>query len=272
MPFDFSAYPAVLLDLDGTLFHDAHPLPGAIALVQRLQKERVRFACLTNSGSSPAVVMQRLAGVGIELPAGSVYTAATAACDYIRKHLPRGAVARKPRIYKLVSESCAQLLAGEVDWVERPDEPCDAILVASLDNPAVTPDRLFVALQLARRGAELIGLCADRVYPSTRGMEFGAGALTLMLSYAAGVTPTFCGKPDPKFFEELCQHLAVAPPGCLLIGDNLESDIVGAKRVGMRTILTLTGVSRQSEVDAAAPQQRPDLVIADLTALLTPGP
>ncbi len=272
MPFDFSAYPAVLLDLDGTLFHDARPLPGAIELVQHLETARVRFACLTNSGSSPAVVMQRLAGVGIHLPPGSVYTAATAAGDYVRKHLPRRGPARKPRIYQLVSQSCAQLLEGEVDWVEQPDAPCDAILIASLDNPSVTPDRLFTALQLARRGAELIGLCADRVYPSTRGMEFGAGALTRMLSYAAGVEPTFCGKPDPKFFEELCQHLQVAPPGCLLIGDNLESDIAGAKQVGMRTILTLTGVSRQREVDAAAPQQRPDLVISDLTALLQPSP
>ena len=268
MQIDFAAYPAVLLDLDGTLFHDARPLPGAIALVERLQRERVRFACLTNSGSSPQVVRQRLLAAGIDLPPGSIYTAATAACDYIRSTLPRAGLARKPRIYHLVGESCAQLLDGLVDWVEQPDQPCDAVLVASLDNPSVTPERLFIALQLARRGAELIGLCADRVYPSTRGMEFGAGALTLMLSYAAQVEPTFCGKPDPKFFTELCQHLQVAPAGCLLIGDNLESDIAGAKRVGMHTILTLTGVSRQSDVARATAEQRPDRVIADLTQLL----
>lgn len=268
MPFDFSTYPAVLLDLDGTLFHDALPLPGAIALIHRLQREQRRFACLTNSGSSPAVVKQRMDAVGIHLDPGCIYTAATAACDYILNNLPRSGPGKKPRIYHLVSESCAELLHGSVHWVEQPDEPCDAILVASLDNPSVTPERLFTALQLARRGAELIGLCADRVYPSTRGLEFGAGAVTSMLSYAAQVTPIFCGKPEARFFEELCQHLKVAPPGCLLIGDNLESDIAGAKRVGMRTVLTLTGVSRQSDLDAAPPQERPDLVIADLTALL----
>lgn len=268
IPIDFSAYPAVFLDLDGTLFHDAVPLPGAVALVHRLQRERVPFACLTNSGSSPASVKQRMDAVGIELDPGCIYTAATAACDYIRSHLPRSGPSRKPRLYHLAGESCAQLLAGLVDFVERPDQECDAILVASLDNPAVTPTRLFTALQLARRGAEIIGLCADRVYPSTRGLELGAGAVTAMLSYAAQVEPIFCGKPEPRFFEELCQHLQVAPAGSLLIGDNLESDIAGAKRVGMRTILTLTGVSRQRDVDAAAPQQRPDLVIADLTALL----
>lgn len=268
MPIDFSAYPAVLLDLDGTLFHDALPLPGAIALVHRLQRERIRFACLTNSGSSPSNVKQRMDAVGIHLDPDCIYTAATAACDYIRNNLPRSGPARKPRVYHLAGESCAQLLQEWVNWVEQPDEPCDAILVASLDNPAVTPARLFTALQLARRGAEIIGLCADRVYPSPRGMEFGAGAVTSMLSYAAQVDPIFCGKPESRFFAELCQRIQVAPPGCLLIGDNLESDIAGAKRVGMRTILTLTGVSRQSDVDAAAPQQRPDLVIADLTMLL----
>ncbi len=268
MPIDFSAYPAVLLDLDGTLFHDTHPLPGAIELVHHLKKTGVRFACLSNSGSSPLKVMQRMEAVGIHLDPGGIYTAAVAACDYVRKNLPRSGPARKPRIYHLAGESCAQLLEGLVDWVEQPREPCDAILVASLENPSVTPERLFTALQLARGGAEIIGLCADRVYPSVRGMEFGAGALTWMLSYAAQAEPIFCGKPEPRFFAELCQRLQVAPPGCLLIGDNLETDIAGAKRVGMRTILTLTGVSRQSDLSTVAPPQRPDLVVADLTALL----
>ena len=76
-------------------------------------------------------------------------------------------------------------------------------------------------------------------------------------------------RPEADITKDIANLLENVPDaGCLLIGDNLESDIAGAKRVGMRTILTLTGVSRQSDVDAAPPHKRPDLIIADLTALL----
>ena len=96
---------------------------------------------------------------------------------------------------------------------------------------------------LLRKGAALAAICADRVYPSPRGLEFGVGAMAAMLAYAVDVRPIFCGKPEKLFFNELCHRLGVRPDRCVLIGDNLESDIAGAKGVGMKTILTLTGVA-----------------------------
>ena len=110
-------------------------------------------------------------------------------------------------------------------------------------NEHATEDRRRTALMLARHGAAIVGCCADRVYPSPRGIEFGCGSLTWMLSYAANVEPVFCGKPEQIFFHELCQRLNVTPEMCILIGDNLEADIGGGKGVSMRTILSLSGVT-----------------------------
>jgi hypothetical protein len=73
-------------------------------------------------------------------------------------------------------------------------------------NAYATEDRQRVALLLLRHGAALVGLCADRVYPSPRGLEFGSGSQSAMLSYAANVEPFFCGKPEKIFFMELCQN------------------------------------------------------------------
>ena len=84
-------------------------------------------------------------------------------------------------------------------------------------------------------------MCADRVYPSPRGLEFGSGAMTAMMSYASGVAGVFTGKPEAVFFEELCSQLAVEPRRCLLIGDNLESDVGGAKRMGMAAFADADG-------------------------------
>jgi len=80
------------------------------------------------------------------------------------------------------------------------------------------------------------------------------------------VKPTFCGKPEAIFFNELCRRIGVSPGRCVLVGDNLESDIAGGQSVGMATILTLSGVARREDLARASHQ--PDAVINDLTDLL----
>ena len=118
-----------------------------------------------------------------------------------------------------------------------------------------------------RAGAALVAICADRVYPSPRGLEFGVGAMAAMLAYASGATPVDCGKPQPLFFRVLCNRLGVDPQRCVLIGDNLESDIAGGKNVNMKTVLTLGGVSSRKEAEALPPERRPDWMINDLRDL-----
>jgi HAD superfamily hydrolase (TIGR01450 family) len=277
MSVDFSPYHAVLLDLDGTIYHEDRILPGAIELVRRLQREGKPFACLSNSASSPLRVMARLEDMGIDLDPNNIYTAAAAACDFAIQHFPVQTDAagkttrdesRKPRLYNLATESVDDMLHGLVDWVRLPTETCDAILVGPPGGKFDGEERRRHALELTRRGAAVIGLCADRVFPSPRGIEFGAGSLSWMLAYAANVEPIFCGKPEAIFFQELCARLNVDPAWCLLIGDNFESDVGGGKSVGMRTILTLGGVTRRSDLESVGEELQPDLVVEDLTELL----
>ena len=259
---DFSPYAAVLLDLDGTVYHEDQPLPGAVALVERLAHDGRRFACLTNSTTSPARLADRLAGMGIAVPADHIYTAAAAAADYVLDHFgPR------PRVFNLANEGLHDLLDGRVTWAEQ-SGPCDVVLAGTPVGSFATPDRQRAALAALRRGGcGLVGCCADRVYPSPRGIEFGSGAFTAMLAYAAAVTPTFCGKPEPVFFAELCRRLSVDPARCVLIGDNLESDVAGGRGMGMDTVLVLTGVARPGDADRLPPERRPGRVVADLTEL-----
>ena len=260
--FDFSPYAAVLLDLDGTLYHEDHVLPGAARLVKRLEEEGRKFACLTNSTSSARRLRARLAGMGIEIAVDQIYTAAAAAADYVVQHFPN-----PPRIFNLATEGLAEMLEGKVRWVEAIGEPCDAVIGGAPANVFATAERQRIALYLLRAGARLVGVCADRVYPSPRGLELGSGAMVNMLAYAANVTPIFTGKPEPIFFEELCGKLGVAPSRCVLVGDNLESDIAGAKRVGMATVLTLTGVTHEADLGTIAAGMRPDWVVRELTEL-----
>ena len=263
---DFSPYQAVLIDLDGTVYQEDHALPGAVELLKRFQQTGQKFACLSNSTTSPRRVLARLARMGVELNEGHVYTAAVATCEYLIDRY--GANGRPPRIYNLATDGVHDLLDGRVQWVQTPGEPCDAVVVGVPVGVYATDERQRIALALLRRKADLVGVCADRVYPSPRGIEFGAGALTMMLAYAANVEPVFTGKPQEVFFRKLCQRVGADPRWCLLVGDNLEADVAGAKRVGMRTILTLSGVTRRRDLLSADAAHQPDLVIEDLTELL----
>ena len=316
MQLDLNSADAVLLDLDGTVYHDNDPLPGAAELIARLQARGRTFACLSNSTGSPAFVLNRLAGFGVHLNPELVYTAAVATCDYVRdlaRQWPR-----RLRVYNLSSGSAEELLGDAVDWLEDADvahavrdsnaaknshaaedssnssdaadfnrqtdftdstAACDVVIVGAPTASHATEARRRTALALLRRATarqpggraappRLIGMCADRVFPSPRGIEFGAGALTEMLAYAAGVVPTYIGKPEAVFFRELCRRLGVDPTRCVLVGDNPESDIAGARGVGMKTILTLTGIVTPADLATLPPEGRGDEVIDDLRALI----
>jgi 4-nitrophenyl phosphatase len=92
--------------------------------------------------------------------------------------------------------------------------------------------------------------------------------MSAMLAYASGVEPVFCGKPERFFFLELCRRVGAEPARCVLVGDNLESDIAGARGVGMKTVLVLTGVSSREEARRLPATLRPDWVAAGLPELL----
>ncbi|HEY1686998.1 MAG TPA: HAD-IA family hydrolase [Tepidisphaeraceae bacterium] len=261
--FDFSPFAAVLLDLDGTLSHEEHAMPGAVELVRHFESSGTKYAVLSNTTASPRKIAGQLSRMGMAIVEKHIYTAAAAAADHVLE-----AFKGVPRVFNLATAGIAELLEGKVRWVESGDEPCDVVICGAPANRFAGLDRQRIALKLLRNGAALVGICADRVYTSPRGLEIGVGALSRMFEYGAGITATFAGKPNRLFFDHLCQKLGVAPERCILIGDNLESDVAGAMGAGMKTILPLTGVTQREDLERLAEGRRPNWVVKDLTELL----
>jgi 4-nitrophenyl phosphatase len=266
MSLDLETFEAVLLDLDGTIYHEEHVLPGAVELIAKLRQMAKPFACLTNSTMSPEGISQRLRRMGVGLGPEDIYSAAAAAADYVLKNFAG------QRVFNLASEGMHDLLHGKVQWVEEPGEGCDAVVVGTPNSHYSGMERARTAMLMLRGGegggAAMVALCADRVYPSPRGLEFGVGAAAAMLQYASGAKPVYCGKPEPTFFIELCRRMGVKPQRCVLIGDNLESDVAGAKSVGMQAVLVLTGVSSRADVAKLPERMRPEGIIEDLRAFV----
>jgi HAD superfamily hydrolase (TIGR01458 family) len=250
-----SAPAAVVLDMEGVLHVDWQPLAGAAAAVTALASAGIAVGLLTNTtGRTRADIARRLAGMGIELPAQRVVTAASATADHLRA---RHAGAR---VYVLGEPGSRPELAG-VDLVDVP-EAADVVVLGGpgpgWDYPLL--NRVFRAL---RRGAPLVAMQRNAWWPTADGPALDAGMFVAGLEYAAGVQAHVVGKPSAAIYRSACEMLGAEPRGAMMVGDDLWSDLAPARALGMRTCLVRTG--KGTSFDAV--EGEVDLDLADLAAL-----
>lgn len=267
-PVELRDFDAILLDMDGTLYRVDQPIPGVSEAIAQLRKLGLRLACLTNnSANTPRELSCRLADMGISVPPSDIHTAAAAMAELILRRFGRA------RVFNFAGHALPAELAGRADLIGPAEDRCDVVAVGThFRENAVGFDMeaALAALEYLRRGAHLVVGCADRVFPiQAGGVEFGSGSWAALFAYAAAL-PTerihYAGKPEPVFFESLCSRMGLSAQRCLLVGDNLESDIRGGLAMGMKTALVLSGVTRRPEVKQSSFQ--PDVVADDLLTLV----
>ncbi|MFW5734814.1 MAG: HAD-IA family hydrolase, partial [Oceanidesulfovibrio sp.] len=115
-------------------------------------------------------------------------------------------------------------------------------------------------------GARLVATNADAALPVAGGLQPECGAVVAFLETAGGCTAHVAGKPNPEFFHLGMALLDCAPEETLMIGDTLETDILGASRAGVRSALVATGNPvRRGGADGA--DIIPTVSVADLGEL-----
>lgn len=256
----FHTLRAWLIDMDGVLYRGDEPLPGAAALVATLQAEGHPFLFLTNNATrTPAQYVGKLARIGIRVDADRVFTSSLATAAYLRRHYP------PPRRVLVVGGDGIRQAVDEAGYERvRCAEEAD-LVVAGLDQ-SVCYEQLAEASLAIAAGRPFIATNPDRTVPSERGNLPGAGAILAFLEAAGGRPPLVIGKPEPGIFEAALNHLGVTAAEAVMVGDRLETDILGGHRAGLRTICVLTGISTRAQAEAFDP--RPDWIVPDLSALL----
>jgi HAD superfamily hydrolase (TIGR01458 family) len=245
-----SAPRGVVLDMEGVLHVDWEPIEGSAAAVKQLGEAGVGLAVLTNTtGRTRAGIADRLAEMGIPIPAERIVTAAFAAGEHLRRH-HRGA-----RVHALVEPEIAAELEG-LDLVEDP-AAAGVILLGGPDD-RWTYARLNAAFRCLLEGVPLVAMQRNRWWPTADGPSLDAGAFVAGLEYAAGIEATVVGKPSPEIFEVACERAGAAPHEAAMVGDDLDSDLRPAKALGMRIALVRTGKGESfspgpGEVDLDAP-------------------
>ena len=258
-------YALVVFDLDGVIYLVDRPIPGAVEAVGRLHADGRAVAYATNNASRrSSEVADLLTGMGVPARPEEVLTSAAAAAELLADRLPAGSAVLVVGAEALRAEIRAVGLAPVSTADEAP------VAVVQGYGPQVGWVDLAEASVAVRGGATWIATNTDRTLPSGRGPLPGNGSLVAALRTALGRDPdVVVGKPEPELFATAARRAGGGRT--LVVGDRLDTDIEGAGRAGLDSLLVLTGVSDVAELLAAPPERRPTYVAKDLAGLFDPA-
>ena len=248
---------AILLDVDGVLLVSGEPIPGAAEAVRQLRRDghRLRFVS-NNTTHSRAQLAEHLRGLGIDLEDDELQTTAAAAAR----------VLHGKRVLALTMHA----IVSDLEGVELVGEDAEAVLIGGCDETPET-NLVFSFMNLARAfselemGAELYCLHRNRWWQTKHGPLLDAGAFVAGLEYAAQTEATVLGKPSTAYFAAACEALDADPELTWMVGDDLESDIDGAQKCGLRTVLVRTGKFRPDAIERST--VHPEGIVSSLAHL-----
>ncbi len=257
---DFSDIEAIISDMDGVLWRGDMPLPGLHPFFDLLHSRQIPYVLATNNSSKTRQdYIDKLAKMGVAgIDRERIVTSGTATAAYLKKHYD-------PDVPVHVFGSPA--LSGMVqDAGFRLTQNGDARVVVAGIKWDLTYEDLKRTTYILQAGADFIGTNPDTTYPMPEGPAPGTGSMLAALQAASGRDPVVIGKPHPHMFQAALDLLGVPAERVLMVGDRLNTDIVGAARMGLRTALVLSGISDDEELRASSVQ--PDSVFDDLPALV----
>ena len=254
---------AVLFDMDGVFYRGKQALPGANELLAVLARREIVYACITNNASmTREQYSAKLHGMGIAVPAERIVTSATATSVWLRSRAPRGTT-----VFAIGMDGLREALFGDGYFVEqRPEGSQRPEYVVVGADFEMTYAKLATACLAIRAGAAFVGTNPDTTFPSEVGIVPGVGAFILALEAASDRKATIIGKPERAMFDAALQMLGVPAPEALVVGDRLDTDILGAERAGIPSVMLLTGVSTLADLERSTVQ--PDAVFEGLPELL----
>ena len=245
---------AILLDVDGVLHVSGEPIPGATSAVKRLREAGHRLRFVTNNTTqSRAALARELTAMGFDVGEDELQTTACAAARELAGR----------RVLALTMHAVIE----DLDGVVLCGENAEVVLIGGADETNES-NNVFSYMNLARAfaeldaGAELYCLHKNAWWQTSRGPLLDSGAFVAGLEYATGQEATVLGKPSPAYFLAALEAVDADPEMTWMVGDDVESDIGGAQKHGMRTALVRTGKFRPDVVERS--RIMPDAILSSI--------
>lgn len=251
----------LLIDMDGVIYGGDFLIPGADTFINKLLQDKVPFAFMTNNSQrTPLDAVRKLRKLGIEVTENHVYTSAMATSKFLASQIPKGTA------YVLGEGGLlGSLHAHGLTLVDT--EP-DFVVLGEGRN--FTLEMVQRAVDMILAGAKFITTNRDPS-PKKKGWNnLGIAATTAMIEEATGIKAFVVGKPGPVMMRSARKFIGLETAETTVIGDTMDTDIQGGVQMGYRTILVLSGISKNEEVRQYA--FKPDLIVNSVDDITLPLP
>lgn len=255
-------YDVLLSDLDGVVFEGAKAIVDAPETLNKLMAAGLPVGYVTNNSSrKPETIAGQLRGFGIETDPESIIGSGQTGVEILQTMIPAGS-----KVLVVGGEGLrARVEQGGFTVVSNSDDEPAAVIQGF--DPSVAWTHLAEASYAISNGAKWVATNQDWTIPREKGIAPGNGTLVSAVHTAVGHLPIVAGKPEPAIFETAVKHFAAQR--ALYVGDRIDTDILGANRAKIDSVLVMTGIATRKEVLAAKPGSRPTYIIETLAELMT---
>ncbi len=259
----------VILDIDGVVIRGKTPIPEAIEGIKFLKENNCRVVYLTNNSTRPRQrVLELLDNMGINVSVSDIFTSSYLTALYLSKE-----ISKDSRIFILGEEGIVlELLeAGfrNIIWTNY-DPPVDYVVVGMDRN--FTFQKLTCAQHAIMSGAKFIATNTDVTFPVENGVIPGGGSIVKAVETASGIKPVVIGKPETLGLRLMLEQLGnVDPEEALFVGDRIETDLIAGKKLGCKTGIVTSGISKRDDLERLPEKLKPDFWGENLLDLLQGG-
>jgi len=250
---------AFFFDLDGvlTVGKEKPRYIGGRDVVAKIRSLGARVAILTNDSThTRKEIRDSLYELGLSFTLDEILTSSYLTADYLTERFG------KARFY-LIGEEGLRRELEDAGHRESEDDP-DAVVVGF--DRELNYRKLDQALRTLRDDVVLVGSYGGAVYMSDRGPALSAGPIIKALEYGSGKRAVMIGKPSPRIFRVALRRMNEKPQNAVMVGDQLETDVLGAHRARVHTIIVLTGVENIETIRRS--KLKPELVIDNVDLLM----
>ncbi len=245
-----------LIDMDGVVYRDSQLIPGAQRFIEELQEAGVPFLFLTNNSQrTRRDIAFKLRQLGINVGEEHVFTCAMATARFLARQKPNGTA-------YVIGEG-GLLNALHRHGYAVVDKDPDFVVIG--EGRTLSYEMIETALNLVIKGAKLVATNMDPNCPTSKGTRPGCGAIVSMIEAASGVKAFSVGKPSPVMMRDARKELGLDAEHTIMIGDTMETDILGGVQMGYQTVLVLSGSTKTEHLANYA--YTPGKIVASLDSL-----
>jgi len=256
----WGVYDTLLCDLDGVIYEGKNAIEPAPSVINGFQAAGVKVGYVTNNSSRrPETIAEQLQGFGVDTKPEQVIGSAQTGAELLATLIPAGS-----KVLVVGGEGLRFAVSAlGFELVESADDEPAGVIQGFA--PDVAWRNLAEASYAIQNGAKWVATNQDWTIPQERGIAPGNGTLVSAVHTAVGILPPVAGKPEPEIFNTAVRQLGATR--ALFVGDRIDTDITGANRAGMDSVLVMTGISSRREVIGVKEKGRPTYIIANMGEL-----